>query len=180
MDISPQDSLLSKDIFHVIAEYSKMFLPLSMSVKCPPIASPAMDQTNKLIAEYYNNFMACTMLLRDIASKDPFNSFYFGDVITSFFSNLACSPEKAEMLWHICCSLWKVATRLTSSKGDGCLYVDWLRCMVALYKKDATLYCLAQELQNNSDDWSFNDVYELIEFILNVNDEVIGVMLCEW
>lgn len=83
------------------------------------------------------------------------------------------------MLWHICCSLWKVAIRLTSSKGDGCLFVDWLRCMVAIYQTEDTLLCLAKELQNENDDWSFNDVYELIEFILNVNDEVIDYALCE-
>ena len=175
MDISPQDSLLSKDVFHVIADNFKMFLPLNLPVKYPSIASPAVDQTNELIEEYWNNFMACTNLLREIASKDPFNSFYFGDMITSFFSNLDCSSEKMEILWHICCSLWKVAIRLTSSKGDGCFFVDWLRCMVAISQTEDTLLCLAKELQNENDDWSFNDVYELIEFILNVNDEVIDL-----
>ena len=77
--------------------------------------------------------------------------------------------------YRICCS----PIRLTSSKGDGCLFVDWLRCMVAIYQTEDTLLCLAKELQNENDDWSFNDVYELIEFILNVNDEVIDDVLCE-
>lgn len=174
MDISPQDTLLSKDVFHVIAENAKMFLPLNLSIKSPSIALPAVNQTKELIEEYRNNFMACTDILQKISSKDPFNSFYFGDLITSFFSNLVCPSEKMEMLWHICCSLWKVAIRLTNSKGDGCLFVDWLHCMVALYQKEDTLYCLAKELHNENDDWSFNDVYQLIEFILNVNDEVIN------
>ena len=91
MDISPQDSLLSKDVFHVLADNINMFLPLNVPIKYPSIASPAVDQTNELIEEYRGNFMACTNLLREITSKDPFNSFYFGDMITSFFSNLVCS-----------------------------------------------------------------------------------------
>ena len=55
MDISPQDSLLSKDVFHVLADNVNMFLPLNVPVKYPSIASPAVDQTNELI-EGYNRF----------------------------------------------------------------------------------------------------------------------------
>lgn len=173
MNITSAGPIHSHDVFFAILRQAKLFLPYTEVIELPITHSSVTVQMCTWIKKYYSQFMTCTDEVEKIAKNDPSSCIYFGDVVSSLFSNLYCSQDDNDLLWEVCTSLWKVAVFYSGSTNGSSRFVDWLRCVTSLFQSNDIIRRLSLVIHGDDDNWSFYDLYQFVECMLHIYDEVL-------